>query len=154
MKFVRGLSAGKRVAAALGALAAMAVLAPAAPARAEAQELRITRQLGLGYLQLYVTEDRKLIEKYAKAAGLGDIKVTYLPLGSPATINDAILSGSADIAGTGVPPFLLLWDKTFSSQKVKALTALNAQPAFLNSNKPGIAALKISDRTTGSPCRR
>src|SRR5580692_11496043 len=97
--------------AAIGAMIALAALMAAAPAPAEVQELRVTRQLGLGYLQLYVTEDQKLIEKHAKAAGLGDVKVTYLPLGSPSTINDAILSGSADIAGTGVPPFLLLWDK-------------------------------------------
>ena len=127
---------------AFGVLVALTALAAGQPGRAEVQELRVSRQLGLGYLQLYVTEDQKLIEKHAKAAGLGDIKVTYLPLGSPSTINDAILSGSADIAGTGVPPFLLMWDKTFSSQKVKALTALNAQPAFLNSNKPAVAALK------------
>src|SRR3984885_9679175 len=125
-----------------GMMIAVTCLAAAIPARAEVQELRVTRQLGLGYLQLYVTEDQKLIEKHAKAAGLGDIKVTYLPLGNPSTINDAILSGSADVAGTGVPPFLLLWDKTSSSQKIKALTALNAQPAFLNANKPGIVTLK------------
>jgi len=142
MRIDRRLSAGRRFGAAFGALIALGALAIGHPARAEVRELRISRQLGLGYLQLYVTEDQKLIEKHAKEAGLGDVKVTYLPLGSPATINDAILSGSADIAGTGVPPFLLLWDKTFASQKVKALTALNAQPAFLNSNKPAIAALK------------
>jgi NitT/TauT family transport system substrate-binding protein len=111
-------------------------------AKAEVTELRVSRQLGLGYLQLYVTEEQKLIEKHAKAAGLGDVTVTYLPLGNPSTINDAILSGSADIAGTGVPPFILLWDKTRNSQKVRALTALNAQPAFLNSNKAAITALK------------
>jgi NitT/TauT family transport system substrate-binding protein len=110
-------------------------------AKAEVSELRITRQLGLGYLQLYVTEEQKLIEKHAKAAGLGDVTVTYLPLGNPSTINDAILSGSADIAGTGVPPFILLWDKTRNSQKVRALTALNAQPAFLNTNKASIKTL-------------
>lgn len=141
----RPLVLGKPVRAAIGAfllLAGFVGLTIAGPAHAEVQELRVARQLGLGYLQLYVTEDQKLIEKHAKAAGLGDIKVTYLPLGNPSTINDAILSGSADVAGTGVPPFILLWDKTRGSQKIRALTALNAQPAFLNSNKPGITALK------------
>jgi NitT/TauT family transport system substrate-binding protein len=142
METHRSLAAGKHFRMVISAIAAVACLAAAVPVRAEVSELRVTRQLGLGYLQLYVTEDRKLIEKYAKAAGLGDVKVTYLPLGSPATINDAILSGSADVAGTGVPPFILLWDKTHNSQQVKALTALNAQPAFLNANKPGIVALK------------
>jgi len=142
---LRPFAYGKPVRAILGSvliLTGFIALAVTGSAHAEVQELRIARQLGLGYLQLYVTEDQKLIEKQAKAAGLGDIKVTYLPLGSPATINDAILSGSADIAGTGVPPFILLWDKTRGSQKIKALTALNAQPAFLNSNKPGITGLK------------
>jgi NitT/TauT family transport system substrate-binding protein len=142
MKPYPASQARKHIRPLIGAMIALASLMAVVPARAEVQELRVTRQLGLGYLQLYVAEDQKLIEKHAKAAGLGDIKVTYLPLGSPSTINDAILSGSADVAGTGVPPFILLWDKTRDSQKVKALTALNAQPAFLNANKPGIVTLK------------
>ena len=85
MRIDRRLSAGKRFGAAFGALIALGALAIGHPARAEVRELRISRQLGLGYLQLYVTEDQKLIEKHAKEAGLGDVKVTYLPLGSPAT---------------------------------------------------------------------
>ncbi|MDB5392645.1 MAG: transporter substrate-binding protein [Rhodospirillales bacterium] len=142
MRLRRSLSL-KPLWAVIGALVLTAAGLPATTsAKAEATDLRVSRQLGLGYLQLYVTEEQKLIEKHAKAAGLGDIKVTYLPLGNPSTINDAILSGSADIAGTGVPPFILLWDKTRNSQRVRALTALNAQPAFLNANKPAIAALK------------
>ncbi len=123
-------------------LASGGIMFPAPKAMAETDTLRIARQLGLGYLQLYIAEDQKLIEKQAKAAGLGDIKVSYLPLGNPSTIIDAVLSGSADMGATGVPPFILLWDKTRNSLKVHALTALNAQPAFLNTNKPNIKSLK------------
>ena len=39
-------------------------------AYAEQSELRIAKQYGLGYLQMMVMEDQKIIEKKAKAAGL------------------------------------------------------------------------------------
>jgi NitT/TauT family transport system substrate-binding protein len=68
-------------------------------AAAEVQTVRFARQLGLGYLQLYVAQDLKLVEKHAREAGLGDIAVSYAPLGSPSAINDALLSGSADFGG-------------------------------------------------------
>ena len=62
MKIDRRMSAGKRFGSAFGALIALSALAIGHPAQAEARELRISRQLGLGYLQLYVTEDQKLID--------------------------------------------------------------------------------------------
>jgi len=46
-------------------------------AHAEQSELRVAKQYGLGYLQMMVLEDQKIVEKNARAAGLGDIKVTW-----------------------------------------------------------------------------
>src|SRR3981189_3045260 len=42
----------------------------AAPAIAEVNQVRFARQLGLGYLQFYIMEDRKLVEKHARELGL------------------------------------------------------------------------------------
>jgi NitT/TauT family transport system substrate-binding protein len=53
------------------------ILSCALPARAEQGELRVAKQYGLGYLQMMVLEDLKIVEKNAAAAGLGDIKVTW-----------------------------------------------------------------------------
>jgi NitT/TauT family transport system substrate-binding protein len=42
----------------------------------------------------------------------------------------------------GTPPFIVLWDKTVGNIAVKGVSALNAQPAFLNTNKPNIKSLR------------
>src|SRR4051812_10452083 len=80
------------------ALLSVALLAGAllGPARAEIEELRIGRQLGLGYLQLYVMQDQQLVEKHTRAAGL-TVRTRYLPLGSPAVLNEQLLSGNIEL---------------------------------------------------------
>src|SRR6266849_5435346 len=83
-----------------------------APARAETNEVRAAQQYGLSYLNLMIMEDSKLIEKQAKAAGLGEIKVTWAKLGGPGAMNDALLSGSLDFGTGGVPALVTLWAKT------------------------------------------
>jgi len=125
----------------LWVLGAAAVIA-ASSARAEVNEVRFGRQLGLGYLQLYVAQELKLVEKHAAAAGLGDVKAVYQPIGTPAAITDAFLAGTVDFGAAGVPSLVILWDKTRTSYQAKALTALNAQPAFLNTVNPKIQTLK------------
>lgn len=119
----------------------IAGMAPA-PARAEATEVRFARNLGLGYLPLYVMQDQGLVEKHARAAGLGDVKASYTPLGNPTTITEATLSGNADFGAAGVPPFIIAWDRTKGSTGLRGLAALNAQPAFLNTNRPEVKSLK------------
>lgn len=116
-------------------------LFPAPSIHAEVSEVRFARQLGLGYLQLYVMEDRHLVEKQGRKLGL-TLSAKYIPLGGPGPINDALLTGAADYGAAGVPPFILLWDKTRSNIKMTGVVALNAQPAFLNTNKPTIQSLK------------
>jgi NitT/TauT family transport system substrate-binding protein len=119
----------------------LAALALTRPAAAEVNEVRFARQLGLGYLQFYVMEEQKLVEKHARALGLA-VATRWLPLGTPTAINDALLTGSADIIGVGLPGFLTLWDKTRGNLAVTAIAALNRQPAFLNTRKPEIKSLR------------
>jgi NitT/TauT family transport system substrate-binding protein len=125
----------------LAAMAALAISTLATPAAAETQTVRVARQLGLGYLQLYVAEKERLIEKHAAAAGLGEVKVSWIAIGNPSAIGDAILSNSAEFGASGVPPFLLLWDRTRGADQIKALAALNSQPAYLNTNKPNVKSI-------------
>jgi NitT/TauT family transport system substrate-binding protein len=136
---MRRFNAGLKVAV-FAALALAPVLA-ASQARAEVSEVRIARQLGLGYLQVYVMEDQHLVEKQAQKLGL-NLTATYTALGGPGPINDAILTGSADYGTEGVPAFIILWDKTRGNQAVEGVAALNSQPAFLNTNKPNIHSIK------------
>jgi NitT/TauT family transport system substrate-binding protein len=120
---------------------ALALIPLANPARAEVSEVRFARQVGLGYLQLYVMQDQKLVEKQGQKIGL-NLSAKYTPLGGPGPINDALLTGAADYGAAGVPPFIILWDKTRGNLKMEGVTALNAQPAFLNTNKASIHTLK------------
>ena len=120
--------------AAIAALLAAACASGAASA--ETGELRLGHQLGLGYLQFYIMNDLGLVQKYAKAEGIADLKVTYREIGSPSVLNDAILSGSLDMVSAGPPPFLNLWDRTKGNLGVRMLVALNMQPMRLNTNNP------------------
>ena len=70
-------------------------------AAGEATEVRIGRQLGVGYLQVYVMQEQKLLEKYAKEEGIDALDVTYQPIGSPALLNDGLLAGKLDIVVAG-----------------------------------------------------
>jgi NitT/TauT family transport system substrate-binding protein len=120
---------------------ALACIALARPADAEVSEVRFARQLGLGYLQLYVMEDQKLVEKHARQLGL-DVTTRWFPLGTPTALNDALLTGSVDIIGVGLPGFLTLWDKTRGNMNVRAIVALNRQPAYLNTRNPAITSVR------------
>ena len=57
----------------------------ALPLRAEVSEVRISRQYGLPYLSVVIMEQNRLIEKHAKALGLGDIKGNWVTIGSGGT---------------------------------------------------------------------
>lgn len=110
---------------------------------AETTEIRIGRQLGVGYLQIYVMQERKLIEKYAKEEGLDNLDVSYKAIGSPAVLNDGLLSGKLDIVVAGPTSFLVLWDRTRTSgNPVKMIAGLSQQPVYLIANTPRLKSLK------------
>ena len=134
----------------LAALAALSLLVTAAPTLAQNVEIKLARQFSMGYLQFNVMEHQKLIEKHAKALGLGDVKVSWLTFNGPAAVNDALLSGQIDIAAGGTPGLLLLWSRTKGTpQEVRGISAMSSQPFLMNSRSPHIKSvtdLKEGDR--------
>lgn len=134
MKFFHALAALP-----LAVLAVAAATVPAAPAAAEGR-VSIAQQFGTTYLPLHVMRDRKLVEKHGEAAGI-DIEVDWKRLTGGAAINEAIVSGAVDFAAGGVPPLLLLWDRTRRNVGVKAVGALGEQSNVLVTNKPGIKSI-------------
>jgi NitT/TauT family transport system substrate-binding protein len=123
------------------AVAATAAFAlAAAPARAEQAEIRLAKQYGLGYLPLVVLEEQKLIEKRAAAAGLGDVKVTWVTVSGGPAASDALLSRSVDYIATGVAPLVLLWARTGGA--VKGVSALDAVPVYVNTSNPLVRSIR------------
>ncbi len=118
-------------------------LALAMPLHAEVAEVRIAKGAGgMGFLPLMVMEKYKLVEKNAKAAGIPELKASYVSLGGPAVVNDALLSGAIDLAPAGITPFLVIWGRTQSSLKVKGVAAISALPMYLNTTAPHIRSLE------------
>ena len=123
--------------------ALLLVLCGAAPAFAETNEIRCAQQYGTSYLALMIMQDQKLIEKHAKQAGLGDVKVTWAKLGGPGAMNDALLSGGLDFGTGGVPSLITLWAKTQGTQmEVRGVGALNDMPNELITSNPKVKSLK------------
>jgi NitT/TauT family transport system substrate-binding protein len=118
------------------------ILAVGSPAVAETSQVRFARQLGLGYLQFYVMQERRLVEKHAAALGLGKVTTEWSPLGTPTAISDALLTANVDVVGVGLPAFLTMWDKTRGNLNVNAIAALNRQPAYLNTRNPAIKSVR------------
>src|ERR1035437_3611442 len=100
----------------LGTLALMSITA-----KAEVSELRIPLGAGgFGFLPLHIMKKYQLIEKKAAEAGF-KLTINWANVGGPSVMNDALLSGSADFISAGPPAFLILWDRTKSSAKVRTL---------------------------------
>jgi len=114
------------------------------PAAAETNEIRASKQYGLSYLPLMIMEDQKLVEKHAAALGLKDIKVSWVTLGGPSAMNDALLSGGLDFGAGGVPNLVTLWAKTRGTPSaIHGVGALNDMPVDLVSSNPNLK--KLSD---------
>jgi len=114
----------------------------ATSALAETNQVRFAQQFGLLYLPMHAVVDKKLVQTCAKAAGLGDIKVTMHRFSGGAAVNQALLSKNVDFAAGGVGPLLKLWDKTKGRLNVRAMTNLAAMPLKLNTNDPNIRKLE------------
>ncbi|WP_122410815.1 ABC transporter substrate-binding protein [Pseudomonas viridiflava] len=130
-----------RFATVLGLAATLIAGSLLAPATAQAEgEIRIAEQFGIVYLLLNVVRDQQLIEKHGKQDGL-EIKVDWTQLSGGSAVNDALLSGSIDIAGAGVGPLLTIWDRTHGRQNVKAVASLGNFPYYLVSNNPKVKTI-------------
>jgi len=113
-------------------------------AHAEVSEVRMSRGFGVLYLPLMVMESEKLLEKQAKAMGLGDVKATYLVLDGGNVINDAMLSGALDIASIGVAGFVTLWAKAKDNPavEVRGLSGMSSSSLYLMTRNPNVKSLK------------
>lgn len=126
------------IAATLGVATSVA-LAAATPAHAEGQ-LRVAQQFGIVYLLLNVAQDQKLIEKHGQQLGV-PIKVDWVQLSGGNAMNDALLSGSVDMAGAGVGPLLTIWDRTAGRQNVRGVASLGNFPYYLVSTNPNVKTI-------------
>ncbi|UHC18839.1 ABC transporter substrate-binding protein [Methylobacterium currus] len=123
---------------AVGALAVVLGLA-AAPAQAETSEVRFTRQPGLIYMPMVLAEQQRLVEKHVAAAGLGDVKVSWVTLTSGGASVDALISGNVDFVTSGATNLLLAWDRTRG--EVKGLAASAGAPMMLVTRNPAVKTL-------------
>ncbi len=124
------------------AMAAALAAAIASAAHAEVKEVRMSKQFGLPYLPMIVIEAQHLIEKNAKAAGLGDVKTTWTQRAGPAAELDALLAGQADFIGPGVPTLATIWDKTTGTpSEARALIAMQSMPYVLVTRNPNVKTI-------------
>jgi NitT/TauT family transport system substrate-binding protein len=122
----------------------MLVLLAAHPAlaRAEVGEITIAQQYGMAYLQFLVMQRDNLVVKHAKAAGLGDVKVTWHKFSASNIMYDAVLSGDLQIASGGLTPLITIWARTRDNYKAHGLAAMNAMPLLLNTREPNVKTIK------------
>ncbi len=120
--------------------AAMFVCLALAAGSARAESVRIARQFGISYLPLILMQDAGLLEQEGKARGL-ELAPEWVTFTGGPPINDALISGSIDIAAGGVGPMLTLWSRTRNNLKVRALSALGNMPIWLMSNRPGVHSI-------------
>ena len=134
---------------ALRLFAALALIATLVPAFAAEPEVKIGIGYGLAFLPLYICEDLKLVEKYAKAEQL-DLKVSFPRLNGAAQVQSALASGAIAMGPFGAAPLLAAWDKGKGTpQQIFAVSGMTSLPLTLLSNQPDVhslADLKPSDR--------
>ncbi|MEW6601197.1 MAG: ABC transporter substrate-binding protein [Nitrospirota bacterium] len=109
---------------------------------AETKGIRIAQQYSIGYIPLMMMEKNKLLEKNLKAAGLGDVKVTWNKFAGGNVMNEALLSGNLDFAAGGLSPAIRLWDKTRGRLEVKLVAAVFAMSEYLVTRNPNVKTVK------------
>ncbi len=132
-------------------LAGAAALAVPCVARAEPGMIRMGIQYGVTYLPFAVAQHERTIERRAKEAGLGEIKVEWNRVAGGNVLNDSLLAGQMDCAATGYPSFFILWSKTRGRQAIKGLMSYGNTPLFLLTRNPAvnsIAEFTDADRIT------
>lgn len=108
---------------------------------AEASTVHVSHGLGVLYLPLIVMREAKLLEPELERAGVS-AKVDWLVMDGGGQINDAMLAGALDIAGTSIPGFLTLWSKGRGTRsEVVGVSGLSTCALVLNTNRPYIHSL-------------
>jgi NitT/TauT family transport system substrate-binding protein len=132
----RFLTAAAAAAAASGTGAGVLI----GTALAADETLRIAEQFGIGYLPLHVIRDRDLIARHARALG-AEVEVEWVKLSGGAAMNEALLSGSIDVASGGIAPLLTIWDRTRGNADVRGIASLVELPYILTSRRPEVRTL-------------
>jgi NitT/TauT family transport system substrate-binding protein len=112
----------------------------ATPALAE-EQVRIGFGFGLVFLPVYICEDLKLVEKYARAEHL-EIKPSFQRFVGAGPLQEALAAGALDMAPFGVAPLLAAWEKTKDTpRQIFALSGLTTLPPVLLTNRPDVQTL-------------
>ena len=122
--------------------AAAAGLGAAGVAHAEVDEVKLVSQYGIGYMQLTLMKQDKLVEKHLAKAGLAASKVTWAKVAAGAAANDALLSGNLHFASGGTGPALILWDMTRGNLDVRGVEALSSMRNLLITRNPKIKTIR------------
>jgi NitT/TauT family transport system substrate-binding protein len=124
------------------AIATILFAAATAGVRAEVGEVTIAQQYGVSFLPLMWMEHNKLIEKHAKAQGLGELKTNWAKLAGPAAITDGLLAGGVTFSAVGAPTLITLWGKTKGGIGVMGVSAVTTYPLYLNVRNPNVKSIK------------
>jgi NitT/TauT family transport system substrate-binding protein len=117
------------------------------PARAEQSEVTVAQQYGVAFLPLMMMERDKLLEKHARAAGLGEVSATWVKVAGPSVMNDGVVSGAIQFIAVGAPSLITLWEKTRDNVGVKGVSAMTTYPLYLNVRNPAVKSIKdFSDK--------
>jgi NitT/TauT family transport system substrate-binding protein len=115
----------------------VALLLAALPARAEEAKIRVGYGFGIAFLPHMVMEKEKLLEKRAQ------VPAEYSRFSGSAAMQDAVLSGSIDWGGYGIPALLLAWQKTRgSTAELVGLSGFTTMPLVLLTNKAAVKSVK------------
>ena len=119
----------------------LVTLAAAAPSvRAEVAEITVAQQYGVSFLPLMVMEKQGLIERHAAEAGVAGLKVDWIKLAGPSSMNDGLLSGSLHFAAQGAPSLATLWEKTHG--QIRGVSAMTTYPLYLVTRNPAVKTIK------------
>jgi NitT/TauT family transport system substrate-binding protein len=121
-------------------LAVCAVPAATPASAAETPDFHVARQPGIVYLQAVLMEEKKLIEKHATPLGLSDLKMRWSVITSGGVMTEALISGSIDMAVTGISNMLLLWSRTNGG--VKTVAGVAGMPFLLLTRNPAVKTIK------------
>jgi NitT/TauT family transport system substrate-binding protein len=123
-------------------IVAVAMAVSAVPAMAEVNEVKIAQQYGVAFLPLMVMEREQLIEKRAKAAGLGELKASWVKVAGPSIMNDGLITGSLQFAAQGAPSLITLWAKTKTNVGIKGVASMTTYPLYLNTRNASVKSVK------------
>ena len=122
------------------AAAFMAAVTTFGPAEAEAVEVRLAKQFGVSYLPLTVMQEKQLLEKAGKEAGV-EITTQWLRFTGGTPMSEALISNNLDFASGGVGPLLTIWSRTSGNLGVKGVACINTMPIYLNTINPDVKTL-------------